>query len=71
MSDTTVGELAAALAALDPAADVWVYADLEGEWVRPLPYCEERAVVCGYYAAERVCATAEGAVIMVSAEAAL
>ena len=64
-------ELKAVLARMPTDGEVWIYADILGEWMRPLPFFDERAAVCGYYAVAGVRATSQGVVLMTGAEQAL
>lgn len=54
MRCTTVGELRERLCEVPPERDVVIGADLEGEWMSSFPGMDDRAVVCGYYAVDKV-----------------
>ncbi len=66
MSCTTVGELKERLCGVLPERDVVIGADLQGDWISSFPGIDERAVVCGYYAVDKVCVDNE--VILMTGE---
>lgn len=44
---------------MSPEREAVICADLHGEWKAPFPAMEERAVVFGYYAVDKVCVDEE------------